>query len=155
MSEFVIPKGTNFSCVEELSAVDFSKVLLKIIHFIQQLDSYSKFERYDDWWEHDGLHFYRNSISCEDLLKIVSSPESLSEAMPGDWYVFIGIAPIDNLWYLRFYLSDEDEDDLITRFDITFPNELVQRFKSEVLSQLNLEITEQDSEIYYQTIISE
>lgn len=154
MPEFKKTKGINFSCVEEISANDFSIALSKIVKFIKNLASFQKLERYDDWWEHDGLHFYRSSITLQDLFNIVSSPKSLSEAMTGDWYVFIGIAPVNNDWYLRFYLNDEDgEDELVTHFDITFPNEIAERFKVEVLSKLNLEIQEQDAETYYQSII--
>lgn len=154
MTDFIRPKGINFSCCEQLSPIDFSTALTKIANFIKEINTYDKLERYDDWWEHDGLHFHRNSISLEDFFKIVSSPRLLSEAMSSDWYVFIGIAPTNNNWYLRFYLNDEDgEEDLVTHFDITFPKEIAERFKAEVLSKLSLQIKEQNAETYYQTII--
>lgn len=153
MSQFIEPAGINFSSSEKLSAAELSKILREILNFIQKLDSYNKFERYDDWWEHDGLHFYRNSIGLSDLLRIVSSPSSLSEAMPGDWCVFIGIAPVNTSWYLRFYLDDDSQEDSVARFDVTFPNEIAVRFKLEVLSQFNLKIKEQAAETYYKSII--
>jgi hypothetical protein len=40
--------------------------------------------------------------------------------MSGDEDVFIGVAPGDGTWYLRFYLAGDDEGfDLLGRFDIT------------------------------------
>jgi hypothetical protein len=152
MSGFVAPEGINFSSAEDLSAHDLSEALIKIVDFIQQIDSSKKFESYDDWWEHDGLHFYRNSISPAELLRIVSSPESLSQAMPGDFCVFIGIAPADNSWYLRFYLNDED-DEVTARYDITFSEATAERFKPAVLKPFGLSVNEQDAETYYRSII--
>lgn len=152
MSEFVEPQGVNFSSVDDLSATDLSGALFKIVNFIRQLDSYSKFEKYDDWREHDGLHFHRKSISPAELLRIIDSPESLSAAMPGDFYVFIGIAPIDNSWYLRFYLDDKN-DETAAHFDITFSKTIAARFKQEVLNKLDIRLKEQDAKTYYRSII--
>ena len=141
MSVFVKPKGINFLSINVLSAVELSNVLCKTVSFIQQLEPYAKLKRYEDWWEHDGLHFYRDSINLEEFFKIVHSPKSILEAMPGDFEVFVGIAPENNIWYLRFYLDwDENEENLVGRFDITFSNELAENFEREVLNQFNLEI---------------
>lgn len=154
MSEFIKPKGVNFSCSKELSAIELSKVLCKTASFIQQLKPYAKLKRYDDWWEHDGLHFYRESINFDQLFSIINSPKALLEAMSGDFNVFVGIAPENNSWYLRFYLDwDDDEENLVGRFDVTFPNQLAEEFKKDILSQFNFEIEKQDAEKYYRSII--
>jgi hypothetical protein len=153
MSLFIKPKGVNFSCTKELPAVKLSKILCRTTSFIQQLEPYAKLERYDDWWEHDGLHFYRKSIKIEELFTIVNSPKSLLESMPGDFDVSIGLAPENQSWYLRFYLDwDEDDNNLVGRFDVTFSSEIAKNFKAEVLSKFDFEMVEQDSESYYQTI---
>jgi hypothetical protein len=154
MVEFVRPNGINFSCLDEVPAVELSKALCMTASFIQQIEPYTKLERYNDWWEHDGLHFHRETISPEKLFEIVNSPKSLLESMPGDFEVFVGIAPQDNSWYLRFYLDwDEDDTNLVGRFDITFSKTLAESFKGEVLSRLNIKIKEQDSESYYKSIL--
>lgn len=153
MSEFTKPEGINFSCAQEISAVELSKVLCRIVSFVQWLEPYIKLERYDDWWEHDGLHFYRNSISFDALFKLVNSPKSLLDEMPGDFQVFVGIAPENHSWYLRFYLDwDETDENLIGRFDVTFPREISDKFRKEVLNNFDLNIAEQDAEKYYQSI---
>ena len=156
MANFTKPKGINFSCLDDLAATELSIALCKTASFIQQINPYDKLYRYNDWWEHDGLHFYREVISVEKLFDLVNSPKSLLEAMTEDFNVFNGIAPKDNSWYLRFYLEwDEADTNLVGRFDITFPKSLAEQYKNEVLSKLNLKIQEQISENYYQSIISD
>jgi hypothetical protein len=154
MPELIKPKGVNFLCSKELSAIELSKVLCKTASFIQQIEPYAKLNRYSDWWEHDGLHFYQESINFDRLFSIIHSPKALLESMTGDFNVFIGIAPENNSWYLRFYLEwNEDDENLVGRFDVSFPKELAEKFKEGVLSQFNLEIKVQDAEQYYQSII--
>ena len=154
MSKFIKPKGINFSSTEDLSAIELSKVLCRTASFIQNLEPYTELERYDDWWEHDGLHFHRGKITFDELFKIINSPKNLLEGMSGDFDVFIGIAPKNNSWYLRFYLDwDTNEENLVGRFDITFPNELANNFDEEVLKQFDLEMKKQNVEDYYQSIM--
>jgi hypothetical protein len=97
--------------------------------------------------------FLSGAITFDDLFGIVRSPRSLLEAMPGDEDVFIGIAPEDDGWYQRFYLSwDDDGFNLLGRFDVTLPRALAGRYKDEV-GELELELVSQDSEVYYGSII--
>jgi hypothetical protein len=96
VTQFVKPSGINFSCGENLPAAALSKALCKTASFIQQINPYAKLERYDDWWEHDGLHFHRETIVVEKLFDIVRTPKSVLKGMPGDHEVFIGIAAEDN-----------------------------------------------------------
>jgi hypothetical protein len=155
MANFTEAKGINFSCPDDLPATELSRALCKTASFIQQINPYDNLYRYDDWWEHDGLHFYREAINVEKLFDLVNSPKSLLEAMQGDFNVFNGIAPKDNSWYLRFYLEwDESDSNLVGRFDITFSKSLAEQYKNEVLSSLNLNMQERESENYYQSILS-
>jgi hypothetical protein len=155
MPNFTKPKGINFSCPNDLPAIELSRALCKTASFIQQINPYDTLYRYDDWWEHDGLHFYRESINVEKLFNLVNSPKSLLEAMQGDFNVFNGIAPKDNSWYLRFYLEwDEEDANLVGRFDITLPHSLAEQYKKEILLPLNLKMQEQESESYYQSVMS-
>jgi hypothetical protein len=154
MTDFIKPTGINFRCVDTLPAPDLARLLCRMVAFLQDIEPYAKLRRYNDWWEHDGLHFYKSPIDFNDLFGIVRSPRSLLEAMPGDEDVLVGMAPQGNSWYLRFYLCwDEDGFDLLDRFDITLPECLAEGFRNEVARDAGVEIKEQSAESYYQTII--
>ena len=149
-SKFIRPTGINFSSYHALNAVEMSNILREIVGFIRKLEINEPLERYDDWWEHDGLHFYRGNITIEELLDIVSTPLTLQNEMTTDFYVFIGVAPKNNDWYLRFYL---DEDELVGRFDVTFSSETSKLFRGKMLPETLKILTESNSESYYDSII--
>lgn len=148
---FNAPQGSNFSS-KELPAPELARALCRVASFIQEVESYgAELQKYDDWWEHDGLHFHKGAISIHQLFEIVKSPQSLLAAMQGDEEVFIGVAPASQLWYLRFYLSWDDEGfELRGRFDITVPSNLAASFKQRALDSATLE--EQDAQAYYKNI---
>jgi hypothetical protein len=153
MSEFIFPKGINYSCENEISAIELSNILCQTASFIQRLEPYEKLERYDDWFEHDGLHFHQKSLSFDDFFRIITSPKSLFEEMSGDDCVFVGIAPTNKSWYLRFYLEwDENDENLIGRFDITFPDKIAENYEIEVLRQSNVKMKKEFAERYFQSI---
>lgn len=119
---FSPPPGVNFHCRKDWPIAALSKALHQVCAFIQDFELDSPLTRYEDWWEHDGLHFNRGAITLHDLFGLVESPQSLLNAMQGDDRVFVGIAPADATWYLRFYADwDEQGSELIGRFDITLP----------------------------------
>ena len=145
--------GTNFSSPSELSAVELSKALCRISSFVQSIDPYIKLDRYDDWWEHDGLHFRRNRLTVEDLFSLVGTPRSVLESMSGDEDVFVGILDTNRSFYLRFYLTWSDDDSsLVGRFDITFVDSVALRFKDKVLAALEINLREADATEYYKAI---
>jgi hypothetical protein len=152
MPEFIKPKGINFSCYKEITTDELSKNLLLVVNFLQQAHPNTQLNRFYDWWEHDGLHFQGSNIIFDELKKIVLPNGLMQEFKLGDFDVFIGIAPIDNSWYLRFYL---DEEENLGRFDITLPFDLAQNFKVEILSQFDKNIKEQNSKEFYRSIICE
>jgi hypothetical protein len=153
VTQFTKPKGTNFSTGGNLPADILSKALCKTVSFLQTIAPYVKLHRYEDWWEHDGLHFSRGVITFDDLFSVVRSPRALLEAMPGDEDVFIGLAPEDSSWYLRVCLSwDDNGFNLLGRFDITLPRGLAERYKEEVGGP-GLEMVSRDAEAYYRSII--
>lgn len=155
MTELSKPKGTNFRCKDELPASDLAKTLCRIASFLQGLEPYEKLERYDDWWEHDGLHFDRGSMDFNQLFAKINSPRALLGTVPDDDRVFVGIAPLAGGWYLRFRVEWDDEGfDLRGRFDITLHESLVQPFRTEVVRSLSLDVIEQDSDSYYASIMS-
>lgn len=146
-----VPQGTNYSS-NVVSALELALTLRRTASFVQDIEPHgAKLHRYHDWWEHDGLHFPQDTVSIHELFEIVESPRSLLAAMPGDENVFIGVAPDSELWYLRFYLSWDDEGfELSGRFDITLPTYLASGFQQRMINAVDLE--EQDAEAYYNTI---
>jgi hypothetical protein len=147
------PQGINFSS-KEITAHELAWALCRTVSFLQFLEPHGvPLQKYHDWWEHDGLHFQKGSINFHELFRIVESPQSLLEAMPGDDNVFIGIAPDPNIWYLRFYLYwDEGGFDLLGRFDITLPTESAPQFKQRVLDSLDMQMQQQDAATFYNKI---
>jgi hypothetical protein len=153
MTGFIRPKGTNFRCADALTAKDLAKALCCVARFLQEVEPYEKLERYDDWWEHDGLHFDRASVDFNQLFAMINSPRALLESVPGDEHVFVGVAPVAGGWYLRFRVEWDDEGcDLLGCFDITVPESLVEQFRTEVVRTLSLDISEQDADSYYAAI---
>ena len=145
---FKIPNGINLSS-EELPASELARNLCRLASFIQNTESdTTKFQKYHDWLEHDGLYFPKEEVSIHELFEIVKSPQALLESMPGDENVFMGITPNSQLWYLRFYLSwDEEGFDLIGRFDVTLPPDLLAVFRQYIT--IDLALHEQDAKSYF------
>jgi hypothetical protein len=153
--EFTPPQGINFSSAGDLPASTVSAELRRIASFLQNLAPYANLYRYDDWWEHDGLHFQKCPFDFHGLFEMVKSPRDLLAAMPGDEDVFVGVSPEKGIWYLRFYLhGDQDGFELLGRFDVTVPHELAERFRAEVVGQMHLRALEQDADSYYRSIMS-
>lgn len=153
-SNFKPPTGINFSCPEAISIATLSKDLRQIAAFLQHKFPYNPLQRFEDWWQHDGLHFYEGPIDMPGLFAIVGSPKRVYEAMPGEDYVRIGIASSDGKWYLRFYAYWEDEVDFPEGdYDITLSFELVEEFRTEVVPELEASLKEESSEVYFKRSI--
>ena len=154
MADFQVLNGSNFATTDNIRGVDLSKILKKVAAFLQSESPYAMLERYDDWWEHDGLHFYCSSFTFDQLFETVHSPKTLLEAMPGDFQVFIGVYSKQVPFYLRFYVDwNDDETEIVGRFDITVPNEIAERFRHEVVAASGIELSERPSEGHYRSII--
>lgn len=150
---FIEPEGVNFATDGEINAPSLARSLSRTTTFLQNQRPYIRLHCYDDWWEHDGLHFYREPIDYSLLFQTVQSPRSLLQAMSGDDDVFVGIAPEDHSWYLRFYLHwDEDGYHLLGRFDITLPYSFVDSFRTDVIRALDIPMVEMSSAAYYLSI---
>lgn len=109
MSEFVRPDGTCIFSLEAIDAAELSVLLRTIVSFLQLRDPYVRLHRYEDWWEHDGLHFHRDLLDFDRLFALVNSPKSLVESTPPDDLIFVGIAPKNNQWYLRYRVEWNDD----------------------------------------------
>ena len=153
MSGFVKPQGVCFLFGDELPAPVLSGVLCKITNFLQDVAPYAKLERYDDWWEHDGLHFHRSSVDFDVLYGMINSPKNLLESTPEDDSVFVGVAPNDNAWYLRYRVEWNDEEtNLVGSCAVILPQPLAERFRVEVLANLDLKAEEINSKTFYQEV---
>lgn len=155
MKEFIKPTGVCF-LFGELSASTLSNTLCKITNFLQNVDSHAKLHLYDDWWEHDGLHFYKSLINFDTLYQLINSPKNLLESTPEDFAVFAGITSDSNTWYLRYRVewNDDDETNLIGSCAVVLPVYLTEKFKFEVLEKIETIAKEIDSHIYYNEVIS-
>jgi hypothetical protein len=153
MYNFSKPAGVNFRSPDQVPARDLARTLCRVASFLQSVDPYLKLQRYHDWWEHDGCHFHKQEIDFHHLFQIVESPRALLWHMSDDDNVFIGIAPNDHSWYLRFYLCWDGEGfNLIGRFDITLPARLAERFRKEMAEVNAIRLQEADAETYYKSI---
>ncbi len=154
MSSFVKAQGICFLFGDELPASDLSSILCKIANFLQDVAPYAKLQRYDDWWEHDGLQFHRGSTDFDALYRMVNSPKNLLESTPDDDSVFVGVAPDNNAWYLRYRVEwDDEETNLVGSCAVVLPKPLTEKFRAEVLANLNVKAEEKDSEVYYQEVV--
>ena len=154
MDNFVAPQGVNLRSNYEILPDLLSDALVRTVNFLQSIEpDEAGLYQYADWWEHDGLHFAKGRSDFATLSQIVKSPTALLEGMPGDFCVFVGVAPQDFRWYLRFYLDpDAEEEERSGRFDLTLPTELVASYKDRVVWPLELEMQEQDADQYYRSI---
>ena len=155
MAAFSKPAGTNFRSLGGVPAPDLSRTLCLVASFLQSVEPYIKLQKYLDCWEHapGGCHLHKEEIDFHGLFQIVESPKALLWHMSDDDNVFIGIAPNDNSWYLRFRLCwDEEGFDLIGRFDITLSETLAERFRKEIAEIGAIALKEEDAEVYYESI---
>jgi len=125
-----------------------------IASFLQNVLHETKLVQYEDWWQHDGLHFRRGECNIHDLFSMIGTPRELMSTMQGDEYVHVGIAPPDTSWYLRFYETWDDEgQEMIGRFDITLREDDAKRFRESVVSEFEFTVLEQNATDYYKRII--
>lgn len=151
-TEFNLPKGINFNCTESVPITVLSKALCRVAAFLQDLDSSAELLRYEDWWEHDGLHFYKGPMNFHQLFALVESPRALLESMQGDDFVFVGVLAADASWYLRFYVAWDDEGkELFGRFDITLSESTAEKFGKLILEEGEISMMKEDALCYYKS----
>ncbi|MFK7778923.1 MAG: hypothetical protein QM501_12525 [Gimesia sp.] len=153
-NSFPQPKGINFSLNELIPIRIMSQSLCKIASFLQNVLHATQLVQYEDWWEHDGLHFRRGECSIHDLFSVIQTPRALMNSMQGDEYVYVGIAPPDNSWYLRFYINwDDTDEELEGYFDITLREDDAILFRKSVVAEFDFLLLEQTAADYYKSII--
>jgi hypothetical protein len=154
VGEFVPPEGRSWSTAGALPARDLCRALSKTASFLQAVEPHgAELLRYEDWWEHDGLHFHRGTVTFPDLFRMVESPRSLLAAVPDEEHVFVGVAPATGRWYLRFRVYwDAPGEQLFGRFGLVLPDVLAAGYRSEVVEPLSLEVVEEDAAEYYRSV---
>lgn len=131
---FSPPGGIAFHTAEDIEADDLCVLLHDVVAFLGTVDPPPrKLRRHDDWWQHDGLHFARGRITFGELAAMVETPRAMLEATPDDEAVFVGIAPADARWYLRFRAERDADDERITgRMALILPAESVRAFSAAI-----------------------
>jgi hypothetical protein len=146
----------NFHSVGELPAAELSKSLCRVASFLQEIDPYSKIRKHLDLREHgvSGWPFTEwKAITFHELFESVGSPRKLLWTTCDDDGVFVGVAPGDSAWYLRFRLEwDEEGFRLVGKFDITLPKEMAEQFRKTVSETLPATLEEQDADAYFAPI---
>ena len=152
---FSPPDGVTFHIAEEVAVSDLCALLRRVVVFLQGLQSSSVSLRlYDDWWEHDGLHFSRSAITFHDLFAMIETPPAIFEATPDDFGVFVGVASEDAGWYLRFRAElDSDDHSIVGRFAVTVPSARAPAFSTEVAALSQHRLIEEAAERYYERVI--
>lgn len=153
---FSPPDGVTFHTSEEVAASELCALLRRAVVFLQRLQPSSPSLRlYHDWWEHDGLHFGRCAITFQDLFAIIETPRTIFEATPNDDEVFIGVAPEDADWYLRFRVEwDSDDRSIVGRFALTVPSERASAFSTEVAAWSQHRLVEEAADKYYERVMA-
>ena len=151
---FTPPNGVAFHIVDEIPAGDLCASLRRVVAFLQNLDvSSPRLRLYHDWWEHDGLHFDERSIDFHKLFAMVETPRAILDATPDEHAVFVGIAPENSRWYLRFRAEwDADEKNIVGRLAVILPSELGAAFKQEIVSSTQPLLAEMSSESFYKKV---
>jgi len=131
-----LPNGISF-CADGSPLLVVVHDLKYVVRFIQGIcDDTQAFSLkfYEDWWEHDGLHFFKTTIGLRELWGMIESPKSLLSAMTGEELVFLGVSDQDNTWYLRFTADTEfDSDTIIAAYSFTCCKTIALRFRQSIL----------------------
>jgi hypothetical protein len=151
---FEPPIGTSFTSDNDARPDVVIQTAARILPFLQaQNISPVRLRRYDDWLEHDGLHFPGPQIEFLDVFRLFASPRSLFEATPEDEAVCIGIGPESSDWYLRARAHWNSVDtELVGMISITMHLSLAQRFREEVQALSSLPLSEEESIAYFSRI---
>jgi hypothetical protein len=152
---FSPPDGVTFHTDEELAVADLCTLLRRVAVFLQSSQvSSPNLRLYHDWWQHDGLHFDRCAITFRDLFAMIETPRAIFEATPDDHEVFVGIAPEDTGWYLRFRAEwDADDRTIVGSFAVTVPFETASAFTAEVAAPSQHRLVEETAARYYERVI--
>jgi hypothetical protein len=85
---------------------------------------------------------------------MVETPCAIFDATPDEHAVFVGVAPEDTQWYLRFRAEwDDDEKNIVGRFAVVLPPESAAAFTKKVASSAESPFVESSSQTYYKNVM--
>ena len=85
---------------------------------------------------------------------MIETPHAMLEATPDDEEVFIGIAPEDASWYLRFRAEQDEDDERITgRMALILPTGSARAFAMTISGLPSRALVQEAAEAYYAKII--
>ena len=145
---FSLPSGTSFFLHEFVPDEMLLRTLQEATRFLNSVAVDQNLYQFDDWLEHDGLHFYKRRLKFPDLERIVSNQGALTRSMPGDFAVRIGLAPTDQSWYFRFYVDEKNEGD----FGLTLPPSIASSIRPILAEVHGDNLGEQDANSYFERI---
>jgi hypothetical protein len=138
---------------EVLATSDFIELnelrqnLLSILSFLKLNFATQSIRAFDDWHEHDGYITASSETSWEMLEQILSSDRSLYDSRQGDAYVRKAFYSSSKSFLLRYYLMEENEDELYTGFQGHFDVTLAKSTMDDLISTLPESIRESTSRI--------
>ena len=145
--------GVVFFTQPENPVIEVSRDLCKIAAFFQGRDPYRKLRRFDDWWEHDALHFDKGALDLHGLFELVGTPRSLLTSMPGDDRVFIGVEDLDRTWYLRFFVDwDARDENILGEYSVTLDQTLAVQFERDAKPMLCSALNREAATRYFDRI---
>lgn len=151
MASFVPPIGACYFTDDVVKVEELRLALRDIVPIFRNAEPFAKLKLYDDWWEHDGLHFDRGPLDFDSLFSLIRSNQSLLDSTPSDDFVYVGIAPEDNSWYLRYRVEwDDDGSELESNLAVIFDQKWTSI--SRELDKFNW-LSKLDSKTYYQHTI--
>ena len=151
---FSPPQGVTFHTEDEIAVNDLCMLLRQTAVFLQGLQlSSPTLCLYHDWWQHDGLHFEHGTVTFHDLFTMVATPRSIFESTPADHEVFVGVAPEDASWYLRFRAEwDADGQTIAGSFAVTVPPDSALAFAAAV-AVFEHGLVQESADKYYERVI--
>jgi hypothetical protein len=148
---FKEPYGVNFRLAHEVPLGTLRDLLEAVFNFLKPRDASANLFRYDDFWEHDGLHFLKDKLTWEKFKASFREDSGIVESMPGDFNVKVGISPPTMNWYLRYYV-DLDDDSKECFLDVTVPRDWENDFRKEIGKSISIDWVTEDAIDYYKAI---
>jgi hypothetical protein len=148
---FTPPIGVAFHTEDEVRGDELVAAVRRVVAFLEGfIWTPNELRVFDDRWEHDGLHFERKCVKYADLFAMIASPRAMLDATPDDDCVYVGIAPEEARWYLRFRaVRDETYGEIVGAFGVVMPEDYATLFKLDVEPRSEATLTELPSHVYY------
>ena len=148
---FTPPIGIAFHTEGEVRGDELVASVRRVVAFLEGfLWTPDKLRVYDDWWEHDGLHFERKRVTYAELFATIASARTMLDATPDDDCVYVGIAPEEAKWYLRFRATrDETYGETVGTFGVVLSQDAATLFRLDVTPRCEAALTEVPSKTYY------